>query len=76
MNIQDVKKAKVGNIVATLKKANRQHTMVVSEAADGSQTVCGLFPSRRLLVNSAHKCRILNWHALSPRLKPLYLADE
>jgi len=43
MNIQDVKKAKVGNIVATLKKANRQHTMVVSEAADGSQTVCGLF---------------------------------
>ncbi len=43
MNIKDVKNAKVGNIVATLKKANRQHTMVVSEAADGSQTVCGLF---------------------------------
>jgi CBS-domain-containing membrane protein len=43
MNIQDVKNAKVGNIVATLKKANRQHGMVVSEEADGRQTVCGLF---------------------------------
>jgi CBS-domain-containing membrane protein len=43
MNIQDVNNAKVGNIVATLKKANRQHTMVVSEMADGQQIVCGLF---------------------------------
>ena len=43
MNIQEVNNAKVGNIVATLKKANRQHSMVVSEAADGSQVVCGLF---------------------------------
>ena len=43
MNIQDVKDAKVINIVATLKKAHRQHSMVVSEAADGRQTVCGLF---------------------------------
>ena len=43
MNIQDIKKARVGNIVATLKKANRQHSMVVSEAEDGSQSVCGLF---------------------------------
>ena len=43
MNIQDVNNAKVGNIVATLKKANRQHSIVVSETADGQQTVCGLF---------------------------------
>lgn len=43
MSIQDVEKARVGNIVATLKKANRQHSMVVSEAPDGSQSVCGLF---------------------------------
>lgn len=43
MSIQDVEKAKVGNIVATLKKANRQHSMVVSGAADGTQSVCGLF---------------------------------
>jgi translation elongation factor EF-4 len=44
MNIQDVKNANVGNIVAILKRANRQHLMVVSDAADGHQTVCGLFP--------------------------------
>jgi CBS-domain-containing membrane protein len=43
MNIQDVKNAKVGNIVATLKKVHRQHAIVVSEATDGGQTVCGLF---------------------------------
>ena len=43
MNIQDVKNAKVGNIVATLKQANRQHTLVVSEDAGGHQAVCGLF---------------------------------
>ena len=43
MRIQDVINAKVGDIVATLKKANRQHTMVINETADGTQTVCGLF---------------------------------
>lgn len=43
MKIEDVQKAKVGNIVASLKKANRQHGLVVSEGLDGKQTVCGLF---------------------------------
>ncbi|MEQ1532246.1 MAG: CBS domain-containing protein [Sideroxydans sp.] len=43
LNIQDVKSAKVGDVVASLKKSNRQHALVVSEAADGRQTVCGLF---------------------------------
>jgi len=43
LNIQDVKSAKVGDIVASLKKANRQHSLVVSEAPDGRQAVCGLF---------------------------------
>jgi CBS-domain-containing membrane protein len=43
LKIQDVKNAKVGDIVATLKKANRQHSLVVSEGADGHQWVCGLF---------------------------------
>jgi CBS-domain-containing membrane protein len=43
MHIQDVKHARVGNIVATLKQAHRQHTMVISEDANGHQTVCGLF---------------------------------
>lgn len=43
MKIEDVRNAKVGEIVASLKKSHRQHAMVVSEGADGKQTVCGLF---------------------------------
>ena len=43
LNISDVQKASVGNIVACLKKAERQHALVVSEGADGKQAVCGLF---------------------------------
>lgn len=42
LNIQDVRGATVGDIVASLKKAHRQHTLVASEV-DGRQTVCGLF---------------------------------
>lgn len=43
MNIEDVQNADVGQIVATLKKAGRQHGLVVSHGADGKQTVCGIF---------------------------------
>ncbi len=43
LNINDVKSASVGNIVANLKKSGRQHALVVSESADGKQSVCGLF---------------------------------
>jgi CBS-domain-containing membrane protein len=43
LKIEDVRKAKVGQIVATLKKSHRQHALVVDEAADGRQSVCGLF---------------------------------
>jgi len=43
LNIEDVKKARVGDIVMTLKKANRQHSLVVSENPMGTQSVCGLF---------------------------------
>jgi CBS-domain-containing membrane protein len=43
LNISDVQQAQVGQIVASLKKANRQHALVVNEGADGRQTVCGLF---------------------------------
>ncbi len=43
MKIEDVLKAKVGEIVASLKQSHRQHALVVAEAADGKQTVCGLF---------------------------------
>jgi CBS-domain-containing membrane protein len=43
MNIEDVQNAKVGQIVASLKKSHRQHGLVVSQGADGKHTVCGLF---------------------------------
>ncbi|MDO8350229.1 MAG: CBS domain-containing protein [Gallionella sp.] len=43
MKIEDVQNAKVGEIVASLKKSHRQHALVVSAGADGKQTVCGLF---------------------------------
>jgi CBS-domain-containing membrane protein len=42
LNVQDVKGATVGDIVASLKQANRQHSLVASDV-DGRQTVCGLF---------------------------------
>ncbi|HXU94669.1 MAG TPA: CBS domain-containing protein [Gallionella sp.] len=43
LKIEDVRNATVGDVVATLKKYNRQHALVVDEAADGRQSVCGLF---------------------------------
>lgn len=43
LKLADVQSSKVGAIVASLKKANRQHALVVAEGADGRQTVCGLF---------------------------------
>ena len=43
MKIEDVQNACVGQIVATLKKAGRQHGLVVSDGSDGKQTVCGIF---------------------------------
>lgn len=46
--IEDVYAAKVGDIVATLKKAGRQHAMVVETLEDGSQAVCGLFSATQI----------------------------
>ncbi|MDD2702007.1 MAG: CBS domain-containing protein [Sideroxydans sp.] len=43
LNIEDVRKAKVGDIVLTLKAADRQHSLVASTAPDGTQSICGLF---------------------------------
>lgn len=43
LKIRDVEQAKVGEIVASLKKSNRQHALVITEGADGRQIVCGLF---------------------------------
>jgi len=46
--LEDVQKAKVGDILATLKASGRQHAMVVEENADGSQTVRGLFSATQI----------------------------
>ena len=43
LKIRDVQDAKVGQIVASLKKSHRQHALVVAEDTDGNQAVCGLF---------------------------------
>lgn len=41
--MEDVQKAKVGNVICTLKASGRQHALVVEDNADGSQSVRGLF---------------------------------
>ena len=43
IDINDVLSAKVGHVVATLKKAGRQHATVVKMGKDGKQTLRGLF---------------------------------
>ena len=46
--LEDVYSGKVGNVVTTLKKAGRQHAMVVENLADGSQAVRGLFSATQI----------------------------
>lgn len=48
LKIEDVQKAEVGQILATLKKNGRQHGLVVSEGEDGKQTVCGIFSTSQI----------------------------
>ena len=46
--LEDVQKARVGDILATLKASGRQHAMVVEDNADGSQIVRGLFSATQI----------------------------
>lgn len=48
LTLADVQKAQVGNILASLKAAGRQHAMVVEEGTDGSQMVRGLFSATQI----------------------------
>ncbi|HEU0283479.1 MAG TPA: CBS domain-containing protein [Gallionella sp.] len=48
LKMEDVQNAKVGQIVASLKKSHRQHALVVAENTDGKQTVCGLFSATQI----------------------------
>jgi CBS domain-containing protein len=43
MHMEDVRRAKIGHVVATLKKSGRQHAVVVEVDRNGLQTVRGLF---------------------------------
>ena len=48
MDMEDVLRATVGHIVATLKRAGRQHAMAVEYDSSGGQTVCGLFSTSQI----------------------------
>jgi len=48
MGIEDVKKACVGNIVATLKSDGRVHAIVVGQGQDGQQSLLGIFSASQI----------------------------
>lgn len=48
LKLDDVRAAKVGHIVATLRRAGRQHTLVVEQGDAGRQTVRGLFSATQI----------------------------
>jgi len=48
LKLEDVRIAKVGHIVATLRGAGRQHTLVVERDASGRQFVRGLFSATQI----------------------------
>ncbi|MDB5923215.1 MAG: putative signal-transduction protein containing cAMP-binding and domain [Betaproteobacteria bacterium] len=48
LEMNDVRAAKVGHIVATLKRAGRQHAVVVEHDHGGRQTVRGLFSATQI----------------------------
>lgn len=48
LNMADVRAAKVGHVVATLKSAGRQHAVVVERDAQGRQVVRGLFSATQV----------------------------
>ena len=48
LDMKEVRAAKVGHVVATLKKAGRQHAVVIECDAKGRQTVRGLFSATQI----------------------------
>lgn len=48
LRMDDVRNAKVGHIVATLKKSGRQHALAVEISRSGQQTICGLFSATQI----------------------------
>lgn len=48
MAIEDVRKARVGNIVASLKVDGRAHAIVVGQGPDGKQCLLGIFSTSQI----------------------------
>jgi CBS domain-containing protein len=48
LNLADVRAAKVGHVVATLRKSGRQHAIVVETGEKGSQMVRGVFSATQV----------------------------
>jgi CBS-domain-containing membrane protein len=48
LDLASVRTAKVGHIVATLKRSGRQHALVVERDTDGRQSVRGLFSATQI----------------------------
>lgn len=48
LRLEDVRRARVGHIVATLREAGRQHAIVVETGADGGHAVRGLFSATQI----------------------------
>lgn len=48
LHMVDVVKAKVGDIIETMKKAGRQHALVVDYTDDHKQVICGLFSTKQI----------------------------
>jgi CBS-domain-containing membrane protein len=48
LKMQDVVSSKVGQVLATLKAAGRQHAMVAAEDEHGNESICGIFSSKQI----------------------------
>ncbi len=48
LRIDDVRRASVGDIIATLKADGRTHALVVGDAADGTQRLMGIFSASQI----------------------------
>ena len=48
LEVADIQRARVGDIVATMKSTGRQHILVMENHEDGTQNVSGLFSSTHI----------------------------
>jgi hypothetical protein len=48
LQLSDIRRAQVGDIVETMKTSGRQHILVSEEQHDGSQTISGMFSSTQI----------------------------